>query len=184
MSIEQTRPAAAGGCSRQGPGRVCRCALLLISHLAGITALSLLSSPHSATAICSDQLACHVDADRRSLGRIRRRFSGGGHLLGFWGRAGTMDLVSKWGGGAERTRASKPMTRSPLQSSQSLYGTPARICAPAPRQTTYVSLKSRRESRDRVSAWELRGPFPRLLARSIIVGLRNSVNTLVVVQRD
>lgn len=41
-----------------------------------------------------------------------------------------MDLVSKWGGGAGRTRASKPMTRCPLQSSQSLYGTPARIlCA-------------------------------------------------------
>lgn len=59
-TVEQTRPGAAGGCclSVRGWDVFAAVPFWLISHLAHIPALSLLSSPHSATAICSDQLAC------------------------------------------------------------------------------------------------------------------------------
>lgn len=106
----------------------------------------------------------------RSLGRIRSAFWG-------WARSGPLGRVPGFwiwylsGEGGGRTRALQPMTFCLLQSSQSVYGTPARICAPEPRQTTYVSLISRRNPEIGCRAGsKQKTPFPRLLARFSIVG--------------
>lgn len=70
------------------------------------------------------------------------------------------------------------MTRCPLQSSQSAYGTPARIMRLHPGRTTYVSLGiPTRIPRSGVGL-EAASTFPRLFTKSNIVGLRNSAAPL------
>lgn len=172
--------AAAGGCSRQGLGRVCRCALLLISRLAHIAALFPAFLPrilHLLSAAINS--LAQVGADRtvpwRAWAVSGGCFLGVGTCRGFWGAVPGLWIRYLSGEGGRPTRVSRPMARRPLQSSQSVYGTPARICAPAPRPDhlrVLVSLISRRESRDRVSGWEQQGPFPSLvvIVMSNIVG--------------
>ena len=147
---ERDKPAVCG-CRRQGLGTCCRCAILLISHLAHIPALSLLSSPHSAPAICGDQLACPCGCRKDGPWAVSGAVFWGWARTGFLGRVPGLWIRYLSGEGGGRTRDSQPMTHAQLQSSHCVYGTPARIYAPAP-QADYLRVSDiPPESRDRVS---------------------------------